>query len=400
MIYDNVVLVIFMRNITIFIIIFLFFILTVFKISSFKKEDLRVEDKKNEIRGIFISYIDYKGKFVDDNKAKEEIDKMITNVEKEKFNLIIIQVRSFSDSLYESEIFPKNVEVKCNFDVLEYFIEESHKRNILVYAWVNPYRISTNVDPSKIDESNPAYKWMDTNNVKVVPGKGIYYNPASSDVRELITKGVLEIVFKYKIDGVCFDDYFYPDNSIDTVEYEEYLKGHPGISLTDFHLLQVNELISGVYKGIKEIKKDVLFGISPDGNIDNNYSIHGADVKTWVTHKGYVDFIMPQVYYGFKNEARPYIETIRQWNKLITIDSISLIPALALYKAGSVDEYAKAGKMEWIEDNDILKKQVTIGRNLTHYKGFAIFRYDYMFNEATDSTSVIKEIENLKKIID
>ena len=151
---------------------------------------------------------------------------------------------------------------------------------------------------------------------------------------------------------------------------------------------------------LAQIKSNVLFGISPDGNVDNNYIIHGADVKTWVTNKGYIDFIMPQVYYGFKNDAKPYIDTVKLWNNLITVDSIELIPALALYKAGSVDEYAKSGKMEWIEDDDILKKQVVIGRNLTHYKGFAIFRYDYMFNEATQTDDVVKEVENLKKVID
>ena len=388
-----------MKDLSIFVIVILFFILIFFKIGNDK--DVRKVDKSSmEFRGIFISYIDYKDKFSSDDKAKEEIIKMIDNVEKEKFNLIILQVRSFSDSLYNSEVFEKSSLVNCNMDVLDYFIRESHKRGIYVYAWVNPYRISTNTNIDNIDKSNPAYGWINTRNVKVVPGKGIYYNPASGEVKDLIIKGVVEIVKNYDVDGICFDDYFYPDNSIDNEEYLEYLKNNPNVSLNDFHLMNVNELIRRVYKGIKDIKSSVLFGISPDGNIDNNYSIHGADVKVWVTSKGYIDFIMPQVYYGFKNEARPYIDTVKSWDKLITINSISLIPALALYKAGSVDEYAKSGKMEWVEDGDILKKQVIISRNLTHYRGFAIFRYDYMFNEASMSDDVAMEVENLKKVID
>ncbi len=389
-----------MKNFTIIIIVFVFFILSILKIGNIKKDDDLGRGSKTEGRGIFISYIDYKNKFKSDTFAKDEIDKMIENVDEEKFNLIILQVRSFSDSLYNSEIFPKNSDVNCTFDVLSYFIEKSHKKNIDVYAWINPYRISTSTDINKIDESNPAYKWKDTENVKVIPSKGIYYNPATNKVKELIKKGVLEIVRNYDIDGICFDDYFYPDSNIDIKEYEEYLKENKNITLNDFHLMHINLLISDIYKSIKEIKQDVLFGISPDGNIDNDYNIHGADITTWVTKKGYIDFIMPQVYYGFKNDVKPYIDTVKSWNNLITVDSIELIPALALYKAGSVDEYAKSGKMEWVEDNDILKKQVIIGRNLTHYKGFAIFRYDYMFNEALQTENVIKEVENLKKIID
>ena len=187
-----------MKNFTVIIIIFIFFILTIFKMSNIKEEDTMVRSSTNkEIRGIFISYIDYKNKFKSDDIAKQEIDKMIDNVEKEKFNLIILQVRSFSDSLYNSEIFPKSNEVNCTFDVLDYFIEKSHKKNIDIYAWVNPYRISTSDDINKIDKTNPAYNWINTNNVKVVPGKGIYYNPASTEVKELIKKGVLEIVKKY-----------------------------------------------------------------------------------------------------------------------------------------------------------------------------------------------------------
>ena len=109
---------------------------------------------------------------------------------------------------------------------------------------------------------------------------------------------------------------------------------------------------------------------------------------------------MPQIYYGFYNETKPYVETVKEWSRLITLNSVKLIPALALYKSGNVDEYAKTGKMEWIENDDILKKQIVIGRNLKHYGGFAIFRYDYMFNKSNQTSHVLSEIENLKKIID
>ena len=112
-----------MRNFAIFIIIILFFVLSFFKINNNK--DVRKADKTfMEFRGIFISYIDYKDKFSSDDKAKSEIISMIDNVEKEKFNLIILQVRSFSDSLYNSEVFEKSSLVNCNMDVLDFFVKE------------------------------------------------------------------------------------------------------------------------------------------------------------------------------------------------------------------------------------------------------------------------------------
>ncbi len=381
------------------LIIFFLFVLMFFKTGTMKNSDNR-EIKNKEVRGVFISYIDYKNKFINDDVAKKEIDSMINNVEKNKFNLIILQVRSFSDALYESEIFPKPSDVKCSFDVLDYFIKKAHQKDILIYAWVNPYRISTNTDITKIDQSNPAYHLLNTNHVKIVPGKGIYYNPATSEVQTLIKKGVLEIVKNYQVNGVCFDDYFYPDTTIDQEEYTAYLKNNPQVSLRDFHIMNVNNLVSSIYKEIKALKSDVQFGISPDGNIDNNYITHGADVKGWTSTEGYIDFIMPQIYYGFYNETKPYVETVKEWSRLITLNSVKLIPALALYKSGNVDEYAKTGKMEWIENDDILKKQIVIGRNLKHYGGFAIFRYDYMFNKSNQTSHVLSEIENLKKIID
>lgn len=364
----------------------------------FQEEDLE------EYRAIFLSYIDY-SKLLK-NKSSEEmkmnIDNVISNLKNEKYNVLILQVRSFSDAIYKSNIFPSSSTVvleegnELKFDILDYFIEKAHVENIKLFAWINPYRVRNTTDINTISEDNPAYKWLNTNNISVIEDKGIFYNPASIDVQNLIIEGVKEVA-NYNVDGILFDDYFYPSNDIDKINYEEYIK-EEYVSLNDYHLKMVNNLIKRVYSTIKNKNKKILFGISPEGNIDNNYTRNYADVKTWLKEDGYIDFIMPQIYYGFLNGVIPFNDAIDEWNELIENDSI-LIPALALYKVGEIDTYAKEGKNEWLENDDILKRQIEYSRNLSKYKGFSIYRYDYYFNYDSYNDTILKEINNIKSIV-
>ena len=356
------------------------------------------EGTKN--KGIFISYIEYK-KYLKDKNAldmKKEIDKMINTVKDYNINFIILHAKPFSDAIYESKIFPSSSSIvseegdKLPFDVLDYFIKKAHKNNIQIHAWINPYRISNYTDTSKISITNPAYKWLNTNNVKVIQDKGIYYNPASSEVQELIISGVAELVENYDIDGIHMDDYFYPDDTIDLENYEQFKNT---ISLSDYRLSNTNKLVKSIYTTIKKIKPNVVFGISPEGNIENNYKNNYADVKTWVTNEGYIDYIMPQLYYGFLNETQPFIPVINKWKDLITID-IDFMPALALYKVGIVDEYAKSGKEEWINDKDVITKQIKIINNMEKAAGYSLFRYSYLIEKNNDN--LIDQQLKLKEI--
>ncbi len=356
------------------------------------------EGTKN--KGVFISYIEYK-KYLKDKNAldmKKEIDKMINTVKDYNINFIILHVKPFSDAIYESKIFPSSSSIvseegdKLPFDVLDYFIKKAHKNNIQIHAWINPYRISNYTDTSKISITNPAYKWLNTNNVKVIQDKGIYYNPASSEVQELIISGVAELVENYDIDGIHMDDYFYPDDTIDLENYEQFKNT---ISLSDYRLSNTNKLVKSIYATIKKIKPNVVFGISPEGNIENNYKNNYADVKTWITNEGYIDYIMPQLYYGFSNETQPFIPVINKWKDLITID-IDFMPALALYKVGIVDEYAKSGKEEWINDKDVITKQIKIINNMEKAAGYSLFRYSYLIEKNNDN--LINQQLKLKEI--
>ena len=359
--------------------------------------------KKEEKRAVFISYMELqkylKGK--DEKTAKANINKMISALKSNKFNMIILQVRSFSDAIYESQYFPWSMVISesegeaYHFDVLAYFIEMSHKNNLELHAWINPYRIRTNNDVSTITVKNPAYNLLETNDVDI-SDNGIYYNPASSNVQKLILDGIEEILENYQVDGIHFDDYFYPNLDIDNENYLEYSK-HNDISKDKYHLLMVNNLVKETHKLTK--KHHVVFGISPEGNIENNYSKNQADVYTWAKSNEYVDYLMPQIYYGFQNEAAPFYNVLKKWDNLVKESDVKILPALAFYKSNQEDLYAKNGKYEWIENDDIIMRQVLLSRNMQSYAGFALFRYDSIFKE--EVTEVVNsEIKNLKKIMD
>ncbi len=385
---------------------------TVFLFSYCRIQVIPVKEEETSMRAVFISYIEYM-KYFDEKSdlgVKKEIDTMIRNVKESGLNTIILQVRPFSDAIYPSRIFPLSYTVagteggKRDFDILAYFIEQAHKESLKIHAWINPYRIRNTTDTSEISEENPCFKWLNTNKVKVIEGKGIYYNPADHDVMDLIVEGVKEIVTNYSVDGIIFDDYFYPDESIDLENYEEIKNT---ISLSDYRLNNTNTLVKMVYDAIKEENDKVLFGISPDGNITNNYEMHYADVKKWLKEDGYIDYIMPQIYYGFYHETKPFIDTLNEWENLIQND-VLIYPALALYKAGEVDQYAKSGSDEWIENDDIIVKEIKVitekARNKSKEKsiensthpsyGYSLFRYDFLFT-ATSNEQLLKERENL-----
>ena len=390
------------KKIFLLLIIFLLLLIYIF----IPEEKLDNKEETLEKRAVFISYIELgdnlRGKNAKD--MKKTIDVMLDTSKDFGFNMIFLQVRAFSDAIYPSSIFPSSRSVvnkegdELPFDILEYFIKEAHQKKLELHAWVNPYRISNETDSSVISVTNPAYDMLDDSTAVAVLDSGIYYNPASSEVESLILEGINEIISNYDVDGIHFDDYFYPlSTTIDEEEYNDALSDNSSLTLQEFRLSIISSLVKKTYDLIKSYDKNILFGISPDGNIDNNYNSNYVDTRLFCTEDGYIDYIMPQVYYGFLNSTKPFEETIKSWNNLITND-IDLIPALAFYKTGNIDTYAKQGINEWIEYNNIIAREVMLSRDLSNYSGFAIFRYDSLFgNDLTDTSFLEKE--NLKTIL-
>ena len=145
------------------------------------------------------------------------------------------------------------------------------------------------------------------------------------------------------------------------------------------------------------------FGISRQGNIDINYNKQYADVKYWIEKEGYLDYIMPQVYYGFKNSV-PFAATVEEWADLASQSDVDLYIGLAAYKIGQEDQWAgEEGMDEWIVDGgDLLKRQVEFCRDLQgdSYKGFSLYNYGTLFQpEQSVKELVEEEKENLKTIL-
>ncbi len=385
-----------------YLIIILIFILGLFLLFGKKSKEV---EKMEEKRFIFISYIEL-AKYLKDKEEtvmKNTIDDMINQCKDFGFTDIILQVRSFSDAIYYSDIFPSSITIvakegdKLPFDVLDYFIKISHKNNIRLHAWINPYRIRSNLSKEEIKDNNPAFKYLNTNKVEK-NAKGIFYNPADEEVRKLILSGVDEILDNYDIDGIHYDDYFYPSDTIDLENYNEAKKDNQDLTLQQFRLENTTKLIKETYERVKKKNKNILFGISPEGNITNNYEVNYIDTKKFASEEGYVDYLMPQIYFGFFNSVKPFYQTVKEWNSYITTDKVKLIPALAFYKVGCEDLYAKDGQYEWVESNNIIAREVLTSRPLSNYQGFAIFRYDSILSDnLTDQA--FKEKENLKNIL-
>lgn len=365
------------------------------------QKPLITNKETTELRGVFISYIDYQPLLLDKSQKEQQnaIDEMITNIKNMNLNTIFLQVVPFGDAIYKSQIYPVSKTISSNnilnLDILKYFIQVSHKQNIKVHAWLNPYRLQSNKE--KIPTDAIYYSWFDTN--KIESGKnGNYLNPASLEVLALIKSVVREIVYNYDVDGIMYDDYFYPSDTIDLENYSEFKINNDDISIEEFRINNIKKLIKETYKTVKETKKNVKFGISPSGNINNNIKNEYLDVETITKEEGYIDYIAPQIYYGFQNEVAPFITTVKTWSNLIKID-IDYYISLALYKSGLYDQYAKSGSEEWIDNTDIIKKQIIIARNDNKYKGFIIFRYEYLFNSERQNENTILETIALKEML-
>lgn len=371
-----------------------------------KVNEEEILKKVEETRAVYFSYIEFSKYLTDksDDVQKENIINILNNLKSFGFNRIIVHTRSFSDSIYESKFFPVSQYVLNDkgeypkYDVLSFFIKEAHKRNIKFDAWINPYRISNSNNISLLPLNSIYFKYKDTDMVGITEN-GIFFNPASSNAQELIVDGIVEIVKNYDVDGIHFDDYFYPDKKIDIDSYNHYLESGGSLNLNDYRLKNVKDLIKKVYSNIKNINPQVSFGIAPEGNIDNCYEDNYLDVREILSSSFYVDYIMPQIYFGFLNKSRPFKDTINEWSNMIKNSNIKLIPALAFYKIGKIDKYALSGNREWILNNDIISREIEYSRNIKYYSGFSLFSYNYLFNDQYENNNIKEEKNKLKKLL-
>lgn len=373
---------------------------TIKAVDEVGNESISVIPVTMELKAVWITYLEFSTKGYTQESFITYIDQMFDNVVDLNMNAVIVQVRPFGDAMYQSKYYPwsKYISgtqgVDPGFDPLELMIEAAHERGLEFHAWINPYRITTNnTDVKSLADNNPAKKWLtdsnESNDRNVLTfGGSLYYNPASSQVRKLIVNGVKEIVTNYDVDGIHFDDYFYPSlgksyaTLFDSQEYDTYVTnqtaaGKKAKTIADWRRGNVNTLIKSVYSAIKAIDSTVSFGVSPHGNIDNLMSDekYYVDIKTWLSKDGYIDYVCPQIYWTFEHSVCPFDATLDRWLELRTNKKVSMYVGIANYRAGSNME------PQWNEDT-ILADMVQYSRDTGLVDGFMFFRYDFFYQKA------------------
>lgn len=302
-------------------------------------------DQNREFRGVWVSaLISDIPRFSSITQYQNAITNVLNNMKKYHFNTMVFHIRIYNDAFYESKYnkYSSLYNVNASWDPLPWIIDECHKRGIEFHAWMNPYRVSTSTSSpldsiaSKFGPSNAA-----SNPSNLLTGYTyVILNPGLPTVQQFLNNVVMEVVEKYDVDAIHFDDYFYAAGVDDSLTYKMYGKDYP--TLADFRRSSVNKLIESLYNSINEHNlknnKAVKIGISPtaiyrcgDGNVtydkdghaitngaamssyfDQHYESACADTLLWI-QKGWIDYIVPQLYV----DGDQFIIMSSWWDKVI-----------------------------------------------------------------------------------
>lgn len=368
-----------------------------------------------ELHGVWISFLDYNAKGYTRASFTRQVTEMFDKCKENNFNTVFVHTRMFSDAMYNSKYFPWSkyssgkIGKSPGFDPLSIMVTEAHKRSLKIHAWINPYRITKDTTSnSALARSSYAYKWRNSKSPSLRRnvlnyGGQLYFNPSKPSVQNLIVNGVKEIVKNYNVDGIHFDDYFYPNlgtsymKNFDAKEYNTYARnsrkgGKTPLSIVAWRRNNVTKLIKNVYSSVKKLDKNCIFGISPAGNIDNLYlkNNYYCDVKKWMGSAGYIDYICPQIYWSFKHPSCPFKKTLKTWTAVPRHKNVKLYTGLAAYRAGiSSKEASLIGDKSWAKSNTILKRQIKYSRGTGEVDGFIFFDYADL-----KRSSARKEIKN------
>ncbi|WP_069988876.1 glycoside hydrolase family 10 protein [Massilioclostridium coli] len=378
-----------------------------------------LNDANEEMRSVWFSYLDwnilFKGK--DQQAFTQAAQNVLENLQSLNCNTLFLHVRSFGDAMYPSQYYPWSSSCSGTlakdpgYDPLQIFIEQAHQKNIAVHAWVNPMRTMTDQEFSQIAHSYPIKSWYDSSKrsdymMQDSTGRWILI-PGNPEVQQLISNGVKELVENYDIDGIHMDDYFYP-SGVDQLPQNDtsyFQKLGSNVGIEDWRRSSVTQMMQGIYQAAHQAKAEIQVGVSPQSSLSANHDKLFADVEQWVKTDGIIDYIVPQIYFGFQNSSQPFDQTAAQWNQLVEGTQTKLYIGLACYKIGlDNDAHAGNGKQEWQavaqSSNDILKRQVECIRQLSNCKGFGLYDYKSIFAEdGSIQPTIAKELENLKSIL-
>ncbi len=314
--------------------------------------------KKKEFRAVWIATVsntDWPSKKgLSTQEQKDEFIRLLDFHQKNGMNAVIMQVRPAADAFYPSPYEPWSEWLTGEqgkapspwYDPLAFMIEETHKRGMEFHAWCNPYRANFNIATASIAPTHITKKHPDW---FLTYGGKKYFDPGNKEAQKFVVDVVRDIVSRYDVDAIHFDDYFYPyrvpeKEFPDAASYARYGKG---MTKDEWRRSNVDSIILQLYKTIRQTKPSVKFGISPFGvwrNSDKdprgsqtragqtNYDDLYADILLWL-EKGWIDYVAPQLYWEFEHTTAPFGTLIDWWSRH-TYGKHCYI-GLGVYRAGS-----------------------------------------------------------------
>ncbi len=378
-------------------------------IDALKGEIVFEAEPQDSLRGIWVSQFDMHPIYRDGGRQRSKddytakVEKMISNLKRDGFNTVFLQLRPNGDSMFESEIYPNSKYIagvyggKIDYDAVSIFLSVAKKSDISVHAWINPFRLCKKDELIKHGKG-VLYDWYKEGlgeRIEIDPNEILYLDPSYPEATELIVSGVKEILEKYDFDGIHLDDYFYPTEFEFEDEREFMLSGIDNKG--DFRRRNIDRTVKAIYSTAHEFGK--IFGVSPAGNIYSLSNGWYVDIYKWCSEKGFVDYIMPQLYYGFDNETCPFERVLKDWSEAVTEESVNLYIGLSAAKCdlgsqGIEDKYAgEKGKFEWRDNKDILARSISEIDACQNAKGFCIFTYSSFYDPITGDDNPNTETE-------
>ncbi len=351
-----------------------------------------LHDKK----ACWVSYQDIYNELRDKSEAefRSALSEMYDDILDNRMNTVIMHVRPMGDAIYPSSYYPWSTYISSNrtnpgYDPLAIMVDIAHEKGLKFEAWINPYRLSlsdTTTDSFKATSYYTKYKSMI---LEYENGDQtcMILDPSKQEARDLITNGVKEIVTNYAVDAIHFDDYFYVSGYISSLDEDK----QPSIQERKDN---VNKLVKQIYSTVKAVDPDCEFGISPEGNMDNARN-QGADIDTWLSTDGYIDYIMPQIYWSDTYKLMSgtittmYSNRCKEWQAINKNDT-PIYVGLALYRVGEESTTDQG----WSNSSSNLAKQYEIAYGMG-YDGYSLFRYEWL-NKSIAKT----ELSNLNNYID
>ena len=346
-----------------------------------------------EWRAVWVSYLEWaRMDFSSEEAFRTAAAELLDNSAALGLNTVIAQVRPFGDALYESSLFPWSH--LCTgtqgqgpgFDPLDVLVTEAHGRGLSLEAWVNPYRLKSSaaMPPSIADTNlmNTHPEWCCT------VGDGVYLNPAVPEAAAYVVQGVAELVEKYAVDGIHFDDYFYPttDASLDAAQFAASGEA----DLAGWRRANVTALVKAAHDAVKAADPTLRFGISPQGNPDNDLATQYSDVYGWLAASGeeaVVDYLCPQIYWGYGYQLQSgstrfaFENIVPEWLGMARAADVALYFGLGAYRVGVGDGGANEDSTSQWATGSALARQVADLRRWGA-QGWALYRYDSLFGPA------------------